>query len=285
MGLEMQAEPITVSAFYKFVAIAGCPQLQIELRALLEAHAIMGTLLIAPEGINATISGTPANMALVLCHLRSDPRFANLISKDSQAQDHPFQRLKVKIKREIVTLDRPEADPTQMLGTYVAPENWNALMQEPGVTVIDTRNVYEVKTGTFEGATDPGTQSFRQFPDFVTANLDPKKHRKVAMFCTGGIRCEKASSYLLAHGFSQVYHLEGGILKYLETVPPEISLWRGECFVFDERVALEHGVTPGSFAMCKNCGHPVSEVDRATPAFVAGVSCPHCEGRKPTTRA
>ena len=276
----MTDAPITVSAFYKFVGIADCAQLRSQLRPVLEAHAIMGTVLIAPEGINATISGEAKNIALVLANLRSDRRFHDLVSKESIANEHPFQRLKVKLKREIVTLNRPEADPTKQLGAYVAPENWNALFQDPNVVVIDTRNVYEVKTGTFEGAINPGTQSFRQFPDFVAAHLDPKKHRKVAMFCTGGIRCEKASSYLLALGFPEVYHLEGGILKYLETVPPKDSLWRGECFVFDERVALEHGVTPGSFEMCKNCGHPVSESDRATPAFIAGTSCPHCQGVK-----
>ncbi len=280
----MADAPITVSAFYKFVAVDDCGQLRTELRDLLKANAIMGTVLVAREGINATISGEATSIARVLAHLRSGPRFHDLVSKESCTDAHPFQRLKVKIKREIITLGHSEADPTKQLGTYVAPQDWNALIQDPDVIVIDTRNIYEVKTGTFEGAIDPGTQSFRQFPVFVAANLDPKKHRKVAMFCTGGIRCEKASSYLLAHGFPEVYHLEGGILKYLETVPPEMSLWRGECFVFDERVALEHGVTPGSFEMCKNCGHPVSEADRLSPAFITGACCPHCQGVKTSGR-
>ena len=282
----MTADParLTVSAFYKFVAIDDCLRLRTELRNLLEANTIMGTLLIAPEGINATISGESENIASVLDYLRSQPRFHDLVSKESTAPAHPFQRLKVKIKREIVTLARPEADPTRQLGIYVAPENWNALIDDPGVVVIDTRNIYEVKTGTFEGAIDPGTKSFRQFPDFVAANLDPLKHRRIAMFCTGGIRCEKASSYLLARGFNEVYHLEGGILKYLETIPPGESRWRGECFVFDERVALEHGVRPGSFEMCKNCGHPLSIEDRNSTDFIAGVSCLHCLGLKPPPR-
>ena len=282
----MTADParLTVSAFYKFVAIDDCLRLRTELRNLLEANTIMGTLLIAPEGINATISGESERIAAVLNFLRSQPRFHDLVSKEAAAPAHPFQRLKVKIKREIVTLARPEADPTRQLGIYVAPDQWNALIDDPGVVVIDTRNIYEVKTGTFEGAIDPGTQSFRQFPDFVAANLDPLKHRRIAMFCTGGIRCEKASSYLLARGFNEVYHLEGGILKYLETIPPGESRWRGECFVFDERVALEHGVRPGSFEMCKNCGHPLSIEDRNSTDFIAGVSCLHCLGLKPPPR-
>ena len=282
----MTADParLTVSAFYKFVAIEDCARLRTELRNLLEANTIMGTLLIAPEGINATISGESEKIAAVLNFLKSQPRFHDLVSKESTAPAHPFQRLKVKIKREIVTLARPEADPTRQLGIYVAPDQWNALIDDPGVVVIDTRNIYEVKTGTFEGAIDPGTQSFRQFPDFVAANLDPLKHRRIAMFCTGGIRCEKASSYLLARGFNEVYHLEGGILKYLETIPPDQSRWRGECFVFDERVALEHGVRPGSFEMCQNCGHPLSIEDRKSSRYAAGKACPHCSGIKPATR-
>jgi UPF0176 protein len=249
---------VTVTAFYKFVAIADPPALREELLAVARAHGIKGTILIAPEGINATIAGPGAGIRQILVHLRADPRFAGLVSKESYAEAMPFARLKVRLKREIVTLRRPEADPSRHVGTYVKPQDWNDLIADPDVTVVDTRNAYEVGIGTFEGALDPATRSFSEFPDFVAANLDPARHKRVAMFCTGGIRCEKASSYLLSQGFPEVYHLEGGILKYLETVPPEQSLWQGECFVFDERVALEHGVKPGSHAMCKRCGAPVA---------------------------
>mgnify|MGYP001026360914 FL=1 len=250
---------VTVTAFYKFVAIADPPALRQELLALARAQAIKGTILIAPEGINATIAGPDAGIRHVLAHLRADPRFAGLVSKESYADEIPFGRLKVRLKREIVTLRRPEADPSRRVGTYVKPEHWNALIADPEVVVIDTRNAYEVGIGTFPGALDPMTRSFSEFPDFVAANLDPARHKRVAMFCTGGIRCEKASAFMLAQGFPEVYHLEGGILKYLETVPHEQSLWQGECFVFDERVALEHGVKPGSHVMCKACGAPIAE--------------------------
>jgi UPF0176 protein len=250
---------ITVTAFYKFVTIADPPALRQELLALARAQAIKGTILIAPEGINATIAGPDAGIRQVLAHLRADPRFVDLASKESYADEIPFGRLKVRLKREIVTLRRPEADPSRRVGTYVKPERWNALIADPEVVVIDTRNAYEVGIGTFPGALDPMTRSFSEFPDFVAANLDPARHKRVAMFCTGGIRCEKASAFMLAQGFPEVYHLEGGILKYLETVPHEQSLWQGECFVFDERVALEHGVKPGSHVMCKACGAPIAE--------------------------
>jgi len=188
------------------------------------------------------------------------------VSKESYADEIPFGRLKVRLKREIVTLRRPEADPSRRVGTYVRPQDWNALISDPDVLVLDTRNAYEVGLGTFRGAVDPVTQSFGEFPDFVAANLDPTRHKRVAMFCTGGIRCEKASAYMLSQGFPEVYHLEGGILKYLETIPPEQSLWQGECFVFDERVALEHGVKPGTHVMCRRCGSPVAvEKEGAAP--------------------
>lgn len=249
---------VTVTAFYKFVAIEDPPALREELLAVAREQAIKGTILIAPEGINATIAGPDAGIRHTLAHLRADPRFAALVSKESYADANPFGRLKVRLKREIVTLRRPEADPSRRVGTYVKPEDWNALIADPDVLVVDTRNAYEVGIGTFKGALDPATRAFCEFPEFVAAHLDPARHKRVAMFCTGGIRCEKASSFLLSQGFPEVYHLEGGILKYLETVPPEQSLWQGECFVFDERVALEHGVTPGSHVMCKHCGSPVA---------------------------
>lgn len=263
---------VTVTAFYKFVSLAELPELRETLLALGRDHEIKGTILLAPEGINATIAGPDEGIRQVLAHLRADPRFADLVSKESYADEMPFGRLKVRLKREIVTLRRPEADPARRVGTYVKPEDWNALLADPDVLVIDTRNAYEVGIGTFEGAIDPATRAFSEFPDFVAANLDPEKHKRVAMFCTGGIRCEKASAFMLSQGFPEVYHLEGGILKYLETVPPEQSLWQGECFVFDERVALEHGVRPGTHAMCKSCGAPVP---RDAETGGAGL-CPRC---------
>ena len=250
---------VTVTAFYKFVAIADPPALREELLDLACAEGIKGTILVAPEGINGTVAGPDAGIRRLLAHIRSDPRFADLVSKESYVDAPPFGRLKVRLKREIVTLRRPEADPTKQVGTYVKPQDWNALIADPDVLVLDTRNAYEVAIGTFKDAVDPATRTFGEFPDFVAANLDPEKHKRIAMFCTGGIRCEKASAYLLSQGFPEVYHLEGGILKYLEAVPPEESLWQGECFVFDERVALEHGVTPGSHVMCRACGAPVAE--------------------------
>jgi UPF0176 protein len=262
--------PATVSAFYKFVTIAAPAELQASLRELARDRGVKGTILLAPEGINATIAGPDASIRDMLAWLRADPRFADLVSKDSYADAIPFQRLKVKIKREIVTMRQPQADPSRRVGSYVKPEDWNALVSDPEVTIIDARNAYEVSIGTFERALDPGTRAFSEFPEFVQTRLDPARHRRVAMFCTGGIRCEKASSYLLSQGFPEVYHLEGGILKYLEEIPPEESLWRGECFVFDERVALEHGVTPGSHVMCGSCGAPIAR-------DTAGLHAPQCQ--------
>ena len=264
---------ITVSAFYKFVAIDDCQALRDELLAVALQHEIKGTILIAEEGINATVSGSDAGVAALLAHLRNDPRFATLVSKESYASEHPFKRLKVKIKPEIVTIGAPEANPARHVGTYVAPADWNVVISDPDVIVIDTRNAYEVDIGTFEGAIDPRTSSFGEFPAYVKQNLDPARHTKVAMFCTGGIRCEKASAYPRPHGFPEVYHLEGGILKYLETVPESESMWKGECFVFDERVALEHGVKVGSHSLCSNCGYPVAKAEAATGGTPC---CPHC---------
>jgi UPF0176 protein len=261
---------ITVTAFYKFVAIDDCAALKASLHATCSELGIRGTILLAPEGINATVSGSAAAIEKLHAHLRADPRFACLTTKESQFAAHPFQRLKVKIKPEIVTFGAEDADPGHQVGNYVAPERWNDLIGDPSVTVIDTRNAYEVAIGTFPGAIDPKTSAFSEFKDFARAQLDPSKHAKVAMFCTGGIRCEKASAYLLSLGFPEVYHLEGGILKYLETVPADESLWQGECFVFDERVALEHGVKAGTHHLCPDCGYPVA----MKPDTQA--SCPNC---------
>ena len=230
---------ITVSAFYKFVHIGDPRALRDHLHAALSARTMKGTILVASEGINGTISGTPDDMAAFLALLRADPRFADLTTKDATADRHPFQRLKVKRKREIITLGAPEADPTRRVGTYVEPGDWNALITDPDVLVIDARNGYEVAEGTFAGAVDPALRHFGQWPEYVAGNLGARRHRRIAMFCTGGIRCEKASAYLLAHGFAQVYHLKGGILGYLAQVPPAESLWQGKCFVFDERGGVE----------------------------------------------
>jgi UPF0176 protein len=272
---------LTVSAFYKFVEIADPAGLRPRLLEACSTRQILGSILLAPEGINGTISGEAESLSGFFAWLRADPRFADVKTKESPAAEHPFRRLKVRLKHEIVTLGAPEANPARAVGIYVAPKDWNALIEDPEVALVDTRNAYEVKIGTFKGAIDPKTRAFRQFPGFAREHLDPKRHRKVAMFCTGGIRCEKASSYLLSRGFTEVYHLEGGILKYLETVPKEQSLWQGECFVFDERVALGHGVALGSHRMCRSCGVPVP---RAGESFAREVDCEDCSAAKPLTQ-
>jgi UPF0176 protein len=268
-----------VSTFYKFVALPDCQQQRLPLLHHCLEQGIKGTILLAPEGINGTLVGERAAIDRVLAYLRCDQRLADLPVKESATAQMPFDRMKVKVKREIVTLGRSEVDPTQQVGTYVAPQDWNALIRDPAVLVVDTRNEFEVSIGSFAGAHDPQIQSFRQFPEFVQHTLDPAQHQKIAMFCTGGIRCEKASSYLLAQGFEQVYHLQGGILNYLETVPPDQSLWEGECFVFDQRVSVAQGLQDGSHTMCPSCGYPLSLGDRESPHYEAGISCPHCFDR------
>lgn len=265
-----------VATFYKFVNLPDAAEIQEPLLSYCLAHNVKGTILLAPEGINGTIAATRDRIDAVLAFLCADPRFADLEHKESTADAPPFERMKVRLKKEIVTLGVPEVNPNQKVGIYVSPHEWNALISDPEVTVIDTRNDYEVDIGTFQRAQNPQTRSFRQFPEYVNQNLDPHKHKKVAMFCTGGIRCEKASSFLLAQGFAEVYHLKGGILKYLEEVPAEDSLWEGECFVFDERVAVVHALESGSYDMCRSCGHPISEADKTSPQYEEGVSCPHC---------
>lgn len=265
-----------VIAFYKFVRLPDYADKQAPMLAYCQAQKIRGTILLALEGINGTISGSRQGIDAVLAYLRSDPRLQDLEVKESCAESAPFERMKVKLKREIVTLGQTQADPHQQVGTYVNPQNWNDIISDPEVLVLDTRNSYEVAIGTFQGALNPNTQSFREFPDYVRQNLDPQKHKKIAMFCTGGIRCEKASSYLLSQGFEQVYHLKGGILKYLEEIPSQESLWQGECFVFDERIALKHGLELGEYDMCRSCGHPISDEDKLKAQYQEGVSCPHC---------
>jgi UPF0176 protein len=273
---EVIVSEIVVAALYKFVSLPDCKELQQPLLDVCNRHGLKGTLLLAQEGINGTLAGSRAGIDALLQHLRSDSRMADIEHKESSAREMPFYRMKVRLKKEIVTLGVPGIDPNKKVGTYVPPEKWNALISDPDVVVVDTRNSYEYEIGTFKGAIDPHTTTFREFPEFVSKNLNPAKHRKVAMFCTGGIRCEKASSFMLEQGFDEVYHLQGGILKYLETVPAEESLWQGECFVFDQRVAVRHGLELGEYDLCHACRHPVSPEDKQSPEYEEGVSCPHC---------
>ncbi|MBC1238895.1 rhodanese-related sulfurtransferase [Nostoc sp. 2RC] len=273
----MKPENIQVVAtLYKFVKLPDFAQKREPLLSYCQGQGIKGTILLAEEGINGTIAGSRQAIDSVLWFLRSDPRLADLEHKESYTETPPFERMKVRLKQEIVTLGLPEIDPNEQVGTYVTPEEWNNLISDPEVTVIDTRNDYEVNIGTFQGAENPQTASFREFPDYVRQHLDPTKHKKVALFCTGGIRCEKASSFMLAQGFAEVYHLKGGILKYLEEIPAQASLWQGECFVFDERVAVSHGLESGSYELCLSCGRPISEEDKLSPKYEPGISCAHC---------
>lgn len=268
------------AALYKFVYLANYKDLQAPLLAHCITQNIKGTILLAEEGVNGTIAGLPDDIYAILNYLRTDPvfngNFADLEHKESYANKHPFYRMKVKLKKEIVTLGVPGVSPTNKVGTYVKPKDWNALISDPDVTLIDTRNGYEVDIGTFKNAVDPKTTTFREFPKYIEQNLDKSKNKKVAMFCTGGIRCEKASSYMLSEGFDEVYHLQGGILKYLETVPKEESLWEGECFVFDQRVAVKHGLEVGEFDQCYACRHPLSPAEVQDTQYTAGISCPYC---------
>ncbi|BAZ54029.1 rhodanese domain-containing protein [Nostoc sp. NIES-4103] len=265
-----------VATLYKFVKLPDFADKQDPLLSYCLAQGVKGTILLAAEGINGTIAGSRQAIDSVLSFLRSDPRLQDIEHKESYTNTPPFERMKVRLKREIVTLGLPEVDPNQQVGTYVSPVEWNDLISDPEVTVIDTRNDYEVNIGTFKGAQNPQTETFREFPEYVRHNLDSNKHKKVALFCTGGIRCEKASSFMLAQGFSEVYHLKGGILKYLEEVPAEESLWEGECFVFDERVAVRHGLAEGTHELCFCCGRPISEEDKLSPKYEEGISCAYC---------
>ncbi len=266
---------VTVAALYHFTRFEDPAGLIPTLRAVAEGAGVRGSLLVAPEGINGTIAGSRAGVDTVLDAIRALPGCAALEWKESAAEHAPFGRLKVRLKREIVTMGLPGLDPAEV-GTHVAPADWNALIASPDVAVIDTRNAYEVEIGTFEGAVDPGTDSFREFPAWWDANRDRFHNKRIAMFCTGGIRCEKSTAYLKAQGVEEVFHLKGGILKYLEDVPEDESLWRGGCFVFDERVAVGHGLAELPFDLCRACRHPLSAADKADPAFEDGVACPRC---------
>jgi len=266
-----------VSALYQFTPLPDFENHQKSLQAVCDAHGVMGTLLLAAEGINGTIAGPQEGIDAVLDHIRSEiPGCANIDHKESYATDRPFYRMKVRLKREIVTMGVAGVDPNEIVGEYVDPADWNDIISDPDVIVIDTRNDYEVSIGTFKGALDPKTASFREFPDWVRNHPDLVKNKKVAMFCTGGIRCEKASSFMKKEGFETVYHLKGGIWKYLENVPQEKSLWEGECFVFDQRVSVGHGLKVGDYDMCHACRHPIDESEKASVHYIPGVSCPKC---------
>ena len=279
------------AALYKFVELPDFAELQAPLLACCEAHGVKGTLLLASEGINGTIAGLPDSVYAVLAFLRRDPRLATLEHKEAYAARMPFHRMKVRLKREIVTLGVPGVHPALMAGRYVKPQAWNQLLEDPSVVLVDTRNDYEVAIGTFKGAVNPATQTFSELPAWVKkemaegGKLAPVdgKLPKVAMFCTGGIRCEKSTAFFRAKGFDEVYHLEGGILKYLETMPEAQSRWQGECFVFDERVSVGHGLSEGTHTLCRSCRDPVSAADRQSPLYEVGVSCPLCHGK--TTEA
>lgn len=266
---------IIVAALYKFTALPDYKEMHTSLQTLCKKNGIKGTLLLALEGINGTIAGSREGINQVKAFLDQDGRFKGMEYKESFADKMPFYRLKVRLKKEIVTFGVPGVSPVHQVGTYVEPRDWNELLNDPDVLVIDTRNQYEVDVGTFKGASNPETTSFTQFPDYVKT-LNPDQNKKVAMFCTGGIRCEKASSYMLNQGFETVYHLKGGILKYLETVPEDQSLWQGECFVFDRRVTVSHGLALGQYDSCHGCRHPISEEDKKSPEYERGVTCPHC---------
>jgi UPF0176 protein len=278
MSTESEKQFVVV-AMYHFVRLDDFEEMKPPLQALCVANGLMGTILLAREGLNGTLSGPREGIDTLLSHLRADVRFKTLRYKESYTDKAPFRRMKVRLKREIVTMGVPDTDPGEICGERVDAKRWNELLQDPEVLTIDTRNEYECDIGTFENAISPGTETFREFPKFVDTELDPKKHRKVAMFCTGGIRCEKATNYLMKQGFEEVYHLDGGILKYLETVDKEESLWHGECFVFDDRVAVDENLAPGSYAQCYACRRPLSDADRESPLSVIGVSCPHCDGK------
>lgn len=265
-----------VAALYKFTSLPDYQLLRQPLQDMCDLLNLKGTLLLATEGVNGTIAGPEPKISNLIDFLRADPRLSDLDVKYSSADEMPFYRMKVRLKREIVTMGVDGVDPNQTVGTYVDPSEWNALISDPDTILIDTRNDYEVGIGTFKGAVNPNTKTFREFPDWVEANRDAINKPKVAMFCTGGIRCEKASSFMLANGFDDVYHLKGGILKYLETQPQTQSLWEGDCFVFDQRVAVKHGLEESDYDQCFACRRPITEDEKRRPEYEKGVSCHQC---------
>ena len=271
---------VMVCALYKFVSLPEYRTLQAPVLETMLSYPIRGTLLLAAEGINGTIAGDPADVIEFLGWLQGRPGLGEIDTKISWTDAAPFKRSRVKLKKEIVTMGVEGIDPAQSAGTYVEPEDWNALVDDPDVLLVDTRNGYEIEVGQFENAVDPKTTTFREFPDFARTQLDPTRHKKVAMYCTGGIRCEKSTAFLRQIGFENVYHLKGGILNYLEKVPESDSRWRGECFVFDERVTVDHDLEKGSYDQCHACRRPISENDKDHAHYQQGVSCPHCYGER-----
>lgn len=269
-------DSIVVCALYRFVALPDYKTLRASILEQLQTHSIRGTLLLAEEGINGTIAGNQVSIDRFLKWLQSDARFTDLDYKLSYHLDMPFHRTKVKLKKEIVTMGITGIDPTHTVGNYVEAKDWNDLISDPQTLLVDTRNEYEYGIGTFNNAVNPHTKTFREFPDYVKQNLDPSKHKRIAMFCTGGIRCEKSTAYMKQQGFDEVYHLKGGILKYLETVDEQESLWQGECFVFDDRVAVDHSLAKGQYDQCHACRYPITENDKQSEHYVLGVSCPRC---------
>jgi UPF0176 protein len=272
----LDSDDYVVAAMYKFVSLPDYQDMREPLLERCRSLGVMGTLLLAEEGINGTVAGKRSQINALLDYLRQDARLADIEHKESLDSERPFYRMKVKLKKEIVTMGVPGIDPRQTVGTYVEPKDWNALIDDPEVVLVDTRNEYEYELGTFDGAINPHTDSFREFPDYVKNELDPQKHKKVAMFCTGGIRCEKSTAYLKEQGFDEVYHLKGGILKYLEEVPEETTKWQGECFVFDNRVAVNHKLEKGSYELCFACRMPIDAQDKQSEHYEEGVSCPRC---------
>lgn len=271
---------IIVCALYKFVTLPNYEQLRQPLYDVMDSNQIRGTVLLAHEGINGTVAGSRVAIDTLLNWLRTDLRLLDLNCKESYTDIPPFNRTKVKLKKEIVTMGVEGIDPKQVVGTYVTPKDWNRLISDPEVLLIDTRNDYEYQVGTFKNAINPNTDSFREFPQYVKDHLDPEKHKKIAMFCTGGIRCEKSTAYLKERGFDEVYHLKGGILKYLEEIPEHETLWQGECFVFDERVTVNFRLEKGGYNQCNACRMPITEVDETSLTYEKGVSCPYCYDKK-----
>ena len=269
-----------ICALYKFTRLDDFEDIQKPLRLFLDSLSVKGTLLLAREGINGTISGSKESLENVLDYLKADERFHGLEYKFSYSKKIPFRRLKVKLKKEIVTMGLTEIDPTHSVGTYVKPKDWNNLINDPDVVLIDTRNNYEYEIGSFQGAINPNTETFREFPSFTKNTLEKYRNKKIAMFCTGGIRCEKSTAYLKSKGYENVFHLQGGILKYLEEVKEEESLWQGECFVFDDRVAVKHNLEQGQYDQCHACRFPITEEDTKHPHYEKGASCPRCFGTK-----
>jgi len=274
--MNEKTHSVVVTALYHFTRLPDFADWQDPLRTHCDAYGIKGTLLLASEGINGTVAGSREAIDALIDWLHAKPEFADLEHKESYAPAMPFYRLKVRLKKEIVTMGVPGTDPTKIVGTYVESQDWNELIVDPDTIVIDTRNDYEVQIGTFDGAVNPQTDAFREFPDWVARNENRLKGKKIAMFCTGGIRCEKSTAFMKSQGYEDVFHLKGGILKYLEDVPEEQSKWKGECFVFDERVSVGHGLRIGPHTLCRACRHPLSPEDLRSPHFKEGISCAHC---------